>query len=112
VTAIIATDNSHQVDHILPWSRFGDDSYSNKVLCTARANQEKKGQTPFEWIMSSQGEDAWNTFLARIEGYTAFRGAKKRNYVLKNAKEAEERFRTRNLNDTRYASRLDEFDQA
>ena len=105
-TAIIATDNSHQVDHILPWSRFGDDSYSNKVLCTARANQEKKGQTPFEWIMSSQGEEAWNTFLARIEGNTSFRGAKKRNYVLKNAKEAEERFRTRNLNDTRYACRL------
>lgn len=105
-TAIIATDNSHQVDHILPWSRFGDDSYSNKVLCRTGANQEKKGQTPFEWIMSSQGEDAWNTFLARIEGNTAFRGAKKRNYVLKNAKEAEERFRTRNLNDTRYAARL------
>lgn len=105
-TAIIATDNSYQIDHILPWSRFGDDSYANKVLCTARANQEKKGQTPFEWFMSSQGEDAWNTFLARIEGNTAFRGAKKRNYVLKNAKEAEERFRTRNLNDTRYAARL------
>lgn len=105
-TAIIATDNSHQVDHILPWSRFGDDSYANKVLCTARANQEKKGQTPFEWFMSSQGEEAWNTFLARIEGNAAFRGAKKRNYVLKNAKEAEERFRTRNLNDTRYACRL------
>lgn len=104
--AIIATDNSHQVDHILPWSRFGDDSYSNKVLCTARANQEKKGQTPFEWIMASQGEDGWNTFVARIEGNAAFRGAKKRNYVLKNAKEAEERFRSRNLNDTRYACRL------
>ena len=105
-TAIIATDNSHQVDHILPWSRFGDDSYSNKVLCTAGANQEKKGQTPCEWIMASQGEIGWNTFMARIEGNSAFRGAKKRNYVLKNAKEAEERFRTRNLNDTRYACRL------
>lgn len=44
--AIIATDNSFQVDHILPWSRFGDDSYGNKVLCLARANQEKKGFTP------------------------------------------------------------------
>lgn len=105
-TAIIETDNSHQVDHILPWSRFGDDSYSNKVLCTARASQEKKGQTAFEWIMSSQGEDAWKTFLARIEGNTAIKGAKRRNYVLKNAKETEERFRTRNLNDTRYAARL------
>jgi CRISPR-associated endonuclease Csn1 len=105
-TAIIATDNSYQVDHILPWSRFGDDSYSNKVLCTAEANQRKKGQTPCEWIMASQGEDGWNTFVARIEDNSAFRGAKKRNYVLKNAKEAEERFRTRNLNDTRYAARL------
>jgi CRISPR-associated endonuclease Csn1 len=105
-TAIIATDNSYQVDHILPWSRFGDDSFSNKVFCTAEANQRKKGQTPFEWIMASQGEDGWDTFVARIEGNSAFRGAKKRNYVLKNAKEAEERFRTRNLNDTRYACRL------
>ena len=104
--AIIATDNSHQVDHILPWSRFGDDSYSNKVLCTAEANQHKKGQTPYEWITASQGEDGWLTFVARIEGNAAFRGVKKRNYVLKNAKEAEERFRTRNLNDTRYACRL------
>lgn len=105
-TAIVATDNSHQVDHILPWSRFGDDSFSNKVLCTAEANQRKKGQTPFEWIMASQGEEGWAVFVGRVEGNAAFRGSKKRNYVLKNAKEAEERFRTRNLNDTRYACRL------
>lgn len=104
--AIIATDNSYQVDHILPWSRFGDDSYSNKVFCTAEANQRKKGQTPYEWIMASQSENGWATFVARIEGNSAFHGAKKRNYVLKNAKDAEDRFRTRNLNDTRYAARL------
>lgn len=104
--AIIATDNSHQVDHILPWSRFGDDSFANKVLCVAEANQRKKGQTPFEWIMASQGEEGWRMFVARIENNAAYRGPKKRNYVLKNAKEAEERFRSRNLNDTRYAARL------
>jgi CRISPR-associated endonuclease Csn1 len=45
-------------------------------------------------------------FLPGSKATPAFRGAKKRNYVLKNAKEAEERFRTRNLNDTRYAARL------
>lgn len=105
-TAIIATDNSYQVDHILPWSRFGDDSFSNKTLCTATANQQKKGQTPFEWIMASRAEEGWAKFAAGIEGNPAFRGAKKRNYVLKNAKEAQERFRSRNLNDTRYACRL------
>ncbi|AGH49278.1 hypothetical protein G432_07765 [Sphingomonas sp. MM-1] len=104
--AIIATDNSFQVDHILPWSRFGDDSFANKVLCATAANQRKKGQTPCEWITAAQGEEGWATFVARIEGNAAFRGPKKRNYVLKNAKEAEERFRARNLNDTRYAARL------
>ncbi|MCA6230644.1 MAG: type II CRISPR RNA-guided endonuclease Cas9 [Phenylobacterium sp.] len=105
-TAVIATDNSHQVDHILPWSRFGDDSFANKVLCTASANQQKKGRTPFEWFQASKNEEDWQTFVKRIEGNAAFRGAKKRNYVLKNAREAEERFRSRNLNDTRYAARL------
>jgi CRISPR-associated endonuclease Csn1 len=45
-------------------------------------------------------------FAARIETNSRFRGFKKRNYTLKNAKDAEERFRSRNLNDTRYASRL------
>lgn len=104
--AINANDNSHQVDHILPWSRFGDDSFANKVLCTASANQQKKGRTPYEWFQASKSDEEWLVFVARIEGNAAFRGAKKRNYVLKNAKEAEERFRSRNLNDTRYAARL------
>ena len=105
VTRVIATDNSFQVDHILPWSRFGDDSYANKVLCAASANQQKKRLTPYEWL-SRKGDDAWDTFVARVEGNPQLRGPKKRNYVLKNAEEAEERFRTRNLNDTRYAARL------
>ncbi len=105
-TALIASDGSHQVDYILPWSRFGDDSYSNKVLCTAEVSQQKKGQTPFEWIKAAQGEDGWASFVLRVEGNPAYRGAKKRNYVLESSKEVEEQFRQRNFNDTRYACRL------
>lgn len=105
-SAIAATDNSFQVDHILPWSRFGDDSFNNKVLCVARANQEKRRDTPFEWIVRTRGEDGWELFVTRIETNKQYRGFKKRNYTLKNAKEAEDRFRSRNLNDTRYAARL------
>lgn len=96
---------SHPIGEVCAKSSGASSSPTLRRCSTASAISSK-GQTPFEWIMSSQGGDAWNTFLARIEGNTAFRGAKKRNYVLKNAKEAEERFRTRNLNDTRYASRL------
>jgi CRISPR-associated endonuclease Csn1 len=99
-------DNSVQVDHILPWSRFGDDSYNNKTLCLTRANQRKKRDTPFEWFTKDKTPDEWELFSQRIESNKALRGFKKRNYLLKNAKEAEEKFRSRNLNDTRYACRL------
>ena len=104
--AIAATDNRFQIDHILPWSRFGDDSFNNKALCTARSNQEKRGQTPHEWITATTGQAGWEKFAARIETNKQYRGFKKRNYVLKNAREKEQRFRERNLNDTRYAARL------
>ena len=106
VRQIIASDNSVQVDHILPWSRFGDDSFNNKTLCLASANQRKRRATPYEWLNGEKGSDAWDAFVQRIETNKSLRGMKKRNYLLKNAAEAEEKFRSRNLNDTRYAARL------
>ncbi|GGB05454.1 CRISPR-associated endonuclease Cas9 [Brucella endophytica] len=105
ITQVIATDNSVQVDHILPWSRFGDDSFNNKTLCLAGANQQKKRATPYEWL-AGQGADAWEAFVERVETNKQLRGFKKRNYLLKNAEEAAKKFRERNLNDTRYAARL------
>jgi CRISPR-associated endonuclease Csn1 len=102
--AIIASDNSIQVDHILPWSRSGDDSFVNKTLCFAGANQEKKGRTPFEWF--GDNEIKWAAFAAGVETNKAMKGRKKRNYLLKDASVLEEKFRPRNLVDTRYATRL------
>ena len=101
---LIATDNSVQVDHILPWSRFGDDSYNNKTLCSAGENQQKAGRTPYQWF--GRDEERWDIFVRRVETNKEFRGFKKRNYLLKNADEAAEKFRSRNLNDTRYAARV------
>ncbi len=103
-SAIRAKDNSVQVDHILPWSRFGDDSFINKTLCFAKANQEKKGRTPFEWLQDDAKR--WAEFVAAVEGNKGMKGRKKRNYLLRDAQAVEERFRSRNLNDTRYACRI------
>lgn len=98
-------DNRVQVDHILPWGRFGDDSFMNKTLCTAQANQAKRGRTPFEWF-SEEGLD-WAVFAARVEGCKEMKHHKKRGFYLrKNAQEVEATFRNRNLGDTRYATRL------
>jgi CRISPR-associated endonuclease Csn1 len=101
---IVAASNLVQVDHILPWSRFGDDSFHNKTLCTARANQEKRGRTPFEWL--GNDEAGWSTYVARVQSLPALRGFKRRNYTIKDAANLEEKFRSRNLNDTRWTARL------
>ena len=103
--AISAGDNRVQVDHILPWSRFGDDSFMNKTLCFTGENQRKKDRTPFEWF-EAEGRD-WQLFAERVERCKEMRGRKKGAFYLrKNAKEVEETFRSRNLGDTRYATRL------
>lgn len=103
---LMARDNRLHVDHILPWSRFGDDSYNNKGLCFAKENQAKKGLTPHEWIHGTRGQEAWDRFVATVETNRKLKGLKKRNFLLISSKETEERFRTRNLNDTRHAARL------
>jgi CRISPR-associated endonuclease Csn1 len=103
---IVSEDNRVQVDHILPWSRFGDDSFVNKTLCMARSNQAKKGRTPFEWFEAERPGD-WALFAERVERCREMKGRKKGGFYLRrNAKEVEENFRNRNLGDTRYATRL------
>lgn len=104
VNDIASGDNATQVDHILPWSRSGDDSPVNKTLCHAKCNQEKRGRTPYEWF--GKDEARWQRFAACVDSNKEFKGRKKRNYLLRDAGVLEEKFRPRNLNDTRYATRL------
>jgi len=103
---VAANDTRYQVDHILPWSRFGDDSYINKTLCTIQANQDKRGRTPFEWFGAEKTESEWMEYVARVEALKEVKGRKKRNYTLKDAASVEEKFKARNLTDTQWATRL------
>ena len=103
---ISANDTRYQVDHILPWSRFGDDSYLNKTLCTTKANQNKRGRTPFEWFDADKSEPEWMEYVARVEGLKEVKGRKKRNYSIKDAASIEDKFKARNLTDTQWVTRL------
>src|SRR5262249_11748775 len=104
-TGFAANNTGWQTDHILPWSRFGDDSYLNKTLCRTRCNQHKKGRTPFEWFYEMT-ETEWDTFLARLENLKEMKGLKKRNFKLRDAAGVEDKFKKRNLTDTRWVTRL------
>jgi CRISPR-associated endonuclease Csn1 len=103
---IAANDTRYQLDHILPWSRFGDDSYINKTLCTTKANQNKQGRTPLEWFEADKTEAEWIEYVARVEALKEVKGRKKRNYTLKDAASVEEKFKASNLTDTQWATRL------
>ncbi len=46
---VAAKGESFEIDHIIPKSRCGINSWNNKVLAHARCNQKKSKQTPREW---------------------------------------------------------------
>lgn len=97
-------DNKYQVDHILPYSRSFDDSYNNKVVVSAKANQEKGNRTPYEWL-SGGGNSynmTWDEFQILVNN--RIHSFRKRQYFLKEhyGREEEKAFKERNLNDTRY----------
>lgn len=102
---LLAGGDSVQVDHILPWSRFGDDSQANKTLCLAHANQSKGDRTPLEWFKREKSPQGWREFVEKI-GALPIKRRKKRNFLLEDAETLASRFRERNLNDTRWACRL------
>lgn len=98
------SENRVEIDHILPWSRFSDDSFHNMTLCLTDTNRDKRNQTPREWLGGN--EAIWIKFEGRIKALPYLKGMKRRNYLLENADEAAERFKSRNLNDTRWTCRL------
>jgi len=94
-TAVFSPD--FEVDHILPLPRSGDDSYMNKVLCTAAANREKGNRLPRE----AWGADAkrWGEITLRMN-HLPF--PKRRRFLME---EIPDDFIARQLTDTRYIAR-------
>ena len=99
---IFHDDKLTEVDHIIPFSRCGNDSNSNKVLVCSQCNQEKSSKTPFE---------KWGNDTARWQIITDIanslaianpraKDAKVKRILAENA--PKEEWNSRALNDTRY----------
>lgn len=91
------------VEHIIPFSRSLDDSFANKTLCDPQFNRLRKGnRTPFECLSSSPEE-----YEAVLERVRRFRGdSSRKKFRLFSITEIDQGFAERQLQDTRYASRL------
>src|SRR5690606_33872896 len=47
--------SEYEIEHIIPQSRFFDDSFSNKVICESAINKLKDKQLSFEFIKNHHG---------------------------------------------------------
>lgn len=107
--------SDYQVDHIIPRALYWDDSFNNKVLCEASVNSAKTNNLAFEYIAAHQGETVELTGGKRakiltIEEYqklvlTTFKSNKSKCEKLL-MKEIPVEFTQRQLNDTRYISKV------
>lgn len=106
---------AYQIEHIIPQSRYFDDSMNNKVICEAEVNQLKDRMLGLEFIKKHGGakvplSSGGFVLIKNEEGYRKLvsecfgRNSRKREILL--LEDIPETFITRQLNDTRYISKL------
>lgn len=104
----------YQIEHIIPKSRYFDDSFNNKVICEAAVNQLKDKQLGWEFIKNHHGEKVEcgmskvveiftkEEYQAFVKEYYAKNKTKRQNLLLD---EIPEKMIARQMNDTRYISK-------
>ena len=98
---LFADERYGEIDHIIPFSRCGNDGLVNKVLVLTEENQNKGNLTPYEaW---GNDETKWAEYEARVKA--TFLPFGKKDRLLAKSPPAEE-WNERALNDTRYISKF------
>ena len=106
---------AYQIEHVIPQSRFFDDSMSNKVICEAEVNARKDRMLGHEFIAQCGGEKITLSGgkVVQILSLQAYEDTIKKNFAGDPRKqeklmldEIPEKFVARQMNDSRYISRL------
>lgn len=107
--------SSYQIEHIIPQSRYFDNSMGNKVICESIINEEKSNATAYEFIDQRGGERidlghgksvrlfSKEQYIEHCNKQFAKNRIKLRNLL---AEEIPEGFIQRQMNDTRYISKF------
>jgi len=113
LTKLFTSD--YQIEHIIPQSRYFDNSMNNKVICESEVNQLKDNQTAFEFIKNHGGQivDLGQGNIAEVYKLAQYESHcnayfKKNRAKLKNllSEDIPEGFINRQLTDSRYISKL------
>lgn len=94
------------IEHIVPYHRSFDNSYTNKTLCYHEENRHKKmNKTPFE---AYNGTNQYDEILGRVERFVGEQRvvlAKLKRFRIRDATEVDD-FKNSQLNDTAWATRV------
>lgn len=105
----------YQIEHIIPQSRLFDDSLSNKVICESEVNDLKGNKTALEFILKNEDRIVTLTGGKTVkiftkEAYnqhiTAYYNKNKNKQKRLLTEEIPEKFIERQLNDTKYISKI------
>ena len=106
---------AYEIEHVIPQSRYFDNSFNNKVICEAEVNKAKGNMLGYEFIKKQGGQKVYCTLLGKevtilkAEEYKQFvnehyaHNKRKRDNLL--AENIPESFSNRQLNDTRYITK-------
>jgi len=102
LSKLFSPDRWYDIDHIIPKSRYYDDSISNKVVCETNINEEKSNRTAWEY-MSQQNSNyeilPLHNFIQQVNDN--YFGKKKKNLL---AEKIPSNPVERQLKDTQYIS--------
>ncbi len=106
---------AYDIEHIIPQSRYFDDSLSNKIICETEVNGDKGNMTAYEYIRKKGGSKVALNFGKEISLLSpeAYEDLIKRNFAKSRSKmkkllteEIPEGFIERQMNDSRYISKV------
>lgn len=107
--------DAYEIDHVIPRSRYFDDSLSNKVICESEVNKLKDNMLGYEFIKQHKGEKVQlskgrtvtifspDKYVEHVEGQYKRNKAKMRKLLME---DIPDEFINRQLNDSRYISKL------
>ena len=91
----------YEIEHIIPKSISGDDSFANKALCKHKTNAQKGNKTPYDYYFQKGGQELID-IIAKT-AYSQFGKWKGKKFVTSTEKYLDENdIQKRYLNDTRY----------
>lgn len=98
----------YEIEHIIPKSRYFDDSLTNKIICESDINRDKSSKTAYEYIKEKGGSIVEGIKLLTLDEYESHcsKYFKKNRHKLKNLlrEDIPDSFINRQMNDSRYIS--------